>query len=189
MIGKQLNFDGAPMTPLCMIAEKHGTDKFSKHNYTKVYYELLAGRVGSVRRVLEIGIKRGASLRMWAEFFPGAKITGVDIKEKNLFTEDRIATFLGDQMAPSSLTKIGRERGPFDLIVDDGCHHAPHQTSAARWLLPFLAPGGIYIIEDIKHGPVDNPDTIVRRLRGAYECELVFTTDKIDNGMMIIRKR
>ena len=176
------------LTPLCHLAIKHGTDKFSKHGYTSVYYDLLAKRV--VSKVLEIGIKRGASLRMWEEFFPDASITGIDLKPRNLFHEGRIISFLADQNRAETLVPIAMVRGPFDLIVDDGTHHYEHQIVSIGALLPFLAQGGIYIIEDIKHAPADadNLAKIVRCLPKGFKPELILTNDMVDSGLMVIER-
>jgi hypothetical protein len=46
----------------------------------------------------------------------------------------------------TAITELG---GNFDLIIDDADHVPAHQISAALTLLPFLAPGGTYVIEDV----------------------------------------
>jgi len=177
------------MTPLCHLAEKYGTDKFSKHRYTQIYFELIGARAASVWHVLEIGIKRGASLRMWEEFFPRAAILGIDSKHKNLITEGRIRSAWGDQSRPSTLVAAVEGAGPFDLIVDDGSHAAWHQTTAMVTLIHYLAPGGVYVIEDVKHGPNDQPETIVAQVPAEFESRMVLTTAEWDSGLLVIQRR
>lgn len=66
-----------PVTELCQLGRKHGTDK-SQHGYTKLYYCIMKEyRMYSVN-LFEIGICVGASLKMWEEFFPNGKIFGID---------------------------------------------------------------------------------------------------------------
>ena len=64
-------------TPLCKLALKYRSDKCpkrGKHTYTPYYYDLLKNKKRSTKKVLEIGIGKGASLKMWRDFFPNAKI-------------------------------------------------------------------------------------------------------------------
>jgi hypothetical protein len=39
--------------------------------------------------------------------------------------------------------------GSPDIIIDDGSHVASHQKISFETLFPLLAPGGIYVIEDM----------------------------------------
>ena len=152
------------MTILCELADKHMTDKGGQstvyggypgdtcHNYTPAYHELLGHRREQVRRVLEVGVNAGSSLRMWAEYFPAAQVIGLDIRPEVLFTADRIRCYLADQGNAGSLRAAVEAAGGggFDLIVDDGSHEDHHQVITAETLLPYLAPGGVYVIEDIR---------------------------------------
>ncbi len=151
------------MTPLCELALKYGTDKVKEHangtghNYTPFYYELLKDR--KIQSVLEIGIcsnkvYTGPSLRMWADFFPEAQIWGFDNCPWVMVNEGRIKSVLGDQSKYADLAKItGQE---YDLIIDDGSHEPAHQILTANDLAPCLYAGGLYIIEDIRHGEKEN---------------------------------
>lgn len=152
------------MTLLCDLAAKYGTDKAWPHRYTPVYHEILAPRVESVRRVLEIGIcvtrdikngRTGASLFMWEEFFPNAQIYGIDIDRASMVNKGRISSYWGDQGDEASLhVAVEGMGGPgFDVIVDDGSHDPVLQLAAARTMLPMLNVGGTYFIEDIYVDP------------------------------------
>jgi hypothetical protein len=151
-------------TPLCELAYKWGSDKVGHHEYTATYYDLLKERRYTTKRVLEIGIghpgcmghispnyRIGASLYMWQEFFPNALVYGFDIRPDTMIAAGRIKTFLCDQGDPSSITQASLAAGGhFDLIVDDGSHQPAHQINSMNVLLPQLAAGGLYIIEDIE---------------------------------------
>jgi|ERR1035437_2727524 predicted O-methyltransferase YrrM len=139
-------------TPLCRLAAKWDCDKtpLIRHGYTPYYDSLLRGR--QVGRVLEIGVAGGASMRMWKEYFclPPAEIFGIDNDPSHIFQADHIHTVLCDAGDSSGLAAVATEfGGGFDLILDDGSHYPDQQVAAFRALLPFLAPGGIYIIEDV----------------------------------------
>ena len=68
---------------------------------------------------------------------------------------------IGDQGSEEDLLRFIKEAGAddgangFNLIVDDGSHRNAHQLESFRVLFEHgLAPGGIYVIEDI-----ESPDT------------------------------
>ena len=136
------------MTPLCEIALKTGTDKVHL-GYTPLYHEWLKDE--PVRRMLEIGVWRGYSLRMWRDFFPMAQVYGLDLSPRFMVHgEPRIKTAVCDQGNEASLALAAANfGGGFDLIVDDGSHEPTHQVASCRALLPFLRPGGMYVIEDV----------------------------------------
>jgi hypothetical protein len=140
-------------TPLCALAEKHGTDKRPEplgHGYTHYYHSLFAGWEESVHKVMEIGIDVGASLRMWEEYFPNAMIFGLDCDRTKLFSSPRIECFLCDQSDRVSLRDAAFRVGDgFDFILDDGSHQPRHQIESAREFVPLLSPSGIYVIEDV----------------------------------------
>jgi hypothetical protein len=50
--------------------------------------------------------------------------TGLDINalSAGLFVDDRAALYHGSQLNASLLRKIIAERGPFDVVIDDGGH-------------------------------------------------------------------
>lgn len=138
------------MTPLCELAKKYGTDKCVPHNYTPLYYRLLRDRVERVKKVLEVGIGRGArSLKMWEEFFPNAQIFGVDTDRPASLNHGRVKSFRLDQTNRDEMQKLGRKFGKFDVIVEDGDHKPSSQIAAMHSLLPFLTDDGLYFLEDV----------------------------------------
>jgi hypothetical protein len=139
------------------IALRTGTDKEGVHSYTAAYERHLRHLRDSPIRLLEIGVggyadpaKGGESLRMWKEYFPRAEIVGIDIHDKAALAEQRIAIVRGDQSDPDFLARVGREFGPFDVIIDDGSHYSAHVIASFVGLFPFLADGGIYVVEDLQ---------------------------------------
>ena len=112
------------------------------------YYELLKDK--NIRKVLELGIQTGASLRMWRDFFPKAQIYGIDIAEETLIQEERITTYLCDETKEKDLRDVIEKIGTdIDLFIDDGSHRSNHQIFTAKILRPLLKDD-IYIIEDVK---------------------------------------
>ncbi|MEY2420244.1 MAG: hypothetical protein QOI95_311 [Acidimicrobiaceae bacterium] len=86
---------------------------------------------------------------MWRSFFPYAEIIGVDLYEKRLPAEDRISMLVGDQGDRNFLERLGAERGPFGLVIDDGSHRGDHINLTFETLWPHVGPGGLYVIEDL----------------------------------------
>lgn len=98
------------------------------------------------KRVLEIGVQGGGSLKIWRDFFPEAEIVGIDIDPLCKEHEgDHITVQIGSQ----SDVKFLESLGDFDIIIDDGGHTMSQQQISMKWLLPQLREGGVYVIEDL----------------------------------------
>ncbi len=156
------------MSRLEELARKYGADKFYSHSYIGLYDELFADR--DIRKVLEIGIgfedlmtpfvpfyTHGASLHMWAEYWPEAKIYACDIREDTLINDGRIHSMVCDQSDSKSVRRMLAEFGSdFDIVIDDGSHQLEDQVISARVIVPELKEGALYVIED-----VGNPDAVM----------------------------
>src|SRR5262245_10917439 len=142
------------LDPLTVLAIKHGTDKWGPHFYTPVYHSLFAHLREKPIRLLEVGIGGygsttvgGASLAMWAEYFPQGHIVGIDVSPKRLALDARVTTLVGSQDDPAFLARVSDEHGRFDIIIDDGSHVPQHVAATFHILFPRLADGGLYVIE------------------------------------------
>jgi Methyltransferase domain len=133
------------------LAHRHKTDKRSgRHGYAEMYDNALQSRRDDALKLLEIGIHRGSSLRMWADYFPQGEIHGIDIVESaRQHAAERIKVHIGDASQQEVLAPIVAEVGAFDVIIDDGSHRYEHQYPSLMALWPHLAPGGVYAIEDL----------------------------------------
>jgi hypothetical protein len=118
------------------------------HFYTLRYHELLSSIREQAQRVLEVGIERGASLKMWRDYFPNAVIHGVDIADcrEALDGEPRIAVHIGDVGSPVVRASL-IAAGPFDVVIDDGSHELVHMRDTCLSLYPVTR--WLYIIEDV----------------------------------------
>ena len=140
------------MDNLDAIGRKHGTDKASTgHNYLAFYEEYLRNRRDLPIKILEIGVLNGASLATWRDYFPHASIVGADINPAaKRFERDRVKIELLDQSNVEELTRLAVKHGPFDLVIEDGSHLWEHQITTLRVMFPFVAPDGLYILEDLQ---------------------------------------
>ena len=153
------------MSILDTLGCRHGTEKGSnafgcKHNYLPFYEQFLAPLRDQPITLLEIGVDRGNSLRMWRDYFLQARIVGMDCADLRHLAEDRIEIEIGDQNSPEDLDRIATQYGPFDVIVDDAGHNPPSQVFCYRHMLNHVKPGGFYILEDLvgMDGPFPSAD-------------------------------
>ena len=128
---------------------KNLTDKVHHHRYDRFYPIFLESFRNQEFNMLEIGIYRGGSLSLWKEYFPNAKIYGVDVNLN--WQDDRCVIYKFDQSNSDDLKKLTKTIPTCKLVVDDGSHQPHHQLITFLELFENLLDyGGIYIIEDIE---------------------------------------
>ena len=100
--------------------------------------------------ILEIGIAKGGSLRMWKNYFSSeSKIVGIDINpECKKFEKDNIKTYIGNQTDVNFLSSVIKDIGKPDIIIDDGGHTSNQQIISFNFLFSRLNDKGIYLVED-----------------------------------------
>lgn len=122
----------------------HQTDKAFAHQYCDFYEQHLPKPEEFKGRLLEIGVKDGASLRMWRDYYRDAKeIVGIDITPAL-----RIPGCTILQMDSADVYAL-QSLGKFDIVIDDGSHMTRDQQAALMALWPMLNKGGIFIMEDL----------------------------------------
>lgn len=120
-------------------------DKGSVHSYIELYEEILAPYRDVALNMLEIGVAKGYSLRMWREYFhEGCDVHGIDIKKIPLIDETLNVSYGDSQDAA-----LWADWGPVDVIIDDGDHSTKGQFETALVWLPKVRRGGVYLIEDV----------------------------------------
>jgi len=136
--------------------------------YLTVYEPYLTPLTESTTSLLELGVNRGGSLELWAEFFPNATVVGIDIKDiieidqdrkpifkdgrpvLKTFSSSRIVSKMGSQADEAFLTGLSADYAPrgWDIIIDDCSHVGSLSLQSFLILFPLLKIGGLYIIED-----------------------------------------
>lgn len=122
------------------VFEKYGSDK-AEHGYHEFYAKWLPK---NPKRILEIGVKEGASIRAWREIFPEAEVHGLDLFKEFPIPDIPGAVFhQGDQTDYQLLKQLRKYE--FDMIIDDGSHNSRDQ------LITFfgLFTGQKYFVEDL----------------------------------------
>lgn len=147
------------------IAIKHGTDKATRHptgahGYAPVYERAFQALSDQPIKLLEIGVGGGESIKTWLDFFPAAKVFGIDtVKNTNVWNSpatspnERYRFVHGDQSDPVMwkcfLADCG---GSFDIIIDDGGHKNSEIIISFTSMWPQVKAGGFYCIEDLAVG-------------------------------------
>lgn len=123
-------------------------------NKWKHYFEIYDENFSKYRNkeitIIEIGVFRGGSLKLWRNYFGSqAKIIGLDIDPScKQYESENTKVYIGDQKDKNFLRSILIENGSPDIIIDDGGHTSNQQISSFNILFPELKLGGTYLIED-----------------------------------------
>lgn len=142
--------------------EKYDSDKKLMPSYVKNYEKYFFHLVNDKIKLLELGVFKGGSLKMWRDYFEKGAIVGLDMNGIEQEDFNNIVFYQGLQDDKNLLDKIAKENAPngFDVIIDD-CSHIGKHTRTSFWYLfdNYLKPGGIYVIEDWGTGYWENwPD-------------------------------
>lgn len=124
---------------------RYGTDKSTAdHGYCAVYDELFTHLRHEPIQLLELGIHKGASLRMWADYFdhPQRWIYGIDRAPADPCGE-RVLTTVGDQ------AHVPEGDWDLDVIIDDASHISSKTIASFTVWWKLLKPGGYYVAEDL----------------------------------------
>jgi hypothetical protein len=162
---------------------EYPTDKCSSHGYTKIYDQLFSVQREKPVRLLEVGVKKGGSLKLWRDYFSiDSMIYGLDINQgaPQFQYEPNIKVLLGDSRDPLSSVF---ERQCLDIIVDDGYHSLTIQRETFENLSRYLCPSGKYLVEDVID--VDGMKTYLDERR--QSLKYVHHMDKSGQALFIIQ--
>lgn len=168
------------------------TDKGTVHSYLDVYEEILAPYRETAENILEIGVFKGHSLRLWTEYFKGGVI-GVDCHIKphgglaDLTDIVKLGAFniLIFDATNKDIVKEAFKNIKFDVIIEDANHSIEQQVELYNVYKDYLNDGGIYIVEDVQDidstkeifENLDNSKKITildrRNIKGRYDDVLV----------------
>jgi len=121
------------------------TDKGTAHSYIQFYEDLLKPYRDQAIHVLEVGVFEGASLALWRDYFPKARITGVDIVP-NPNPTPGTDFVMGDCLDPATFSGLPS----IDIVIDDATHICENIVATFKVLRPLMNPGGLYVVEDIQ---------------------------------------
>jgi len=136
---------------------QHGCDKASKHKYHTVYEPDFEPLKDKEINILEVGIFKGDSIKVWLDYFPKATIYGIDVftrissKDIEILEHERVKWLKADSTSYGVVNSIKKEwpRIRFDIIIDDGLHTPDANAKTLNNLYPLLKKEGKYYVEDV----------------------------------------
>jgi hypothetical protein len=140
---------------LTKLGQVFGTDKVDVRHirnglaYTDVYEKYLGPWRRRSFTLLELGVHRGDSLRMWNAYLPRATVIGLDLEQ---IAADRASEFdvtIGSQTDADVLGGILDRHPDVRVVIDDASHITALTLASFRYLFPRLPRGSLYVIEDV----------------------------------------
>lgn len=144
-------------TVLERLIDNSRTDKNTIHSYLPLYEKLLTSKKETAKRVLEVGICNGGSIKLWKDFFTNAVVHGVDIIDINtVWSEIKnnrdivLHTSTNAYDNDFVTTNFLNQNIKFDFLLDDGPHTLESMKQFIRLYSQVMADDGILIIEDVQ---------------------------------------
>jgi len=176
------------------------TDKNTTHSYIPLYQELLISKKETAKNVLEVGIHRGGSIKLWSDFFTNATVYGLDIiGVEDIWCElikKNIELYISYDAYDENTFKLNflDKDIKFDFLLDDGPHSLESMEMFIKLYSQVMTDDGILIIEDVqdykwidilKLAVPNNLQKYIkvydlRQNKGRYD-DIVFTIDKRNN--------
>jgi hypothetical protein len=169
----------------------YGTDKGEPKSYIDNFYDENFKKYKDKKITLvEIGVRSGASLKLWSEYFSNkAKIYGLD----NLYDKDihsvpvneewtsasNVEYIVGDAYTQEVCDKLGK----IDILIDDGPHTLESHIKLLELYIPKMNTGGLLIIEDVSYDPNEIYSFVPNHLKdSSYVCDY----GGYDNRLIVI---
>jgi len=139
------------------IADNSRTDKNTVHSYLPLYQQLLNHKKETARHVLDVGIYKGGSIKLWSDFFTNATVYGLDIMDINnvwdeIKNKERIILHTStDAYNHVFFVKNFLDNNiKCDFMLDDGPHNLDSMKKFIQLYSQIMTDDGILIIEDVK---------------------------------------
>jgi len=179
------------------LADGTKTDKNYYHSYLPLYQTLMEHKQLTAKHVLEIGIERGGSIKLWHDFFPHATIEAIDVRPmsdmwEGILNNDRIVLHTSTDAYDFSFFHSLYNQGiKYDVLIDDGPHTLTSMITFLQLYSHLMTDDGILIIEDVQS--IDwipaLADSVPEKFKPFVKCydlrpnknrydDIVFTIDK-----------
>jgi cephalosporin hydroxylase len=139
------------------IIDNDKTDKNTVHSYLDLYQSLFNNKKYTAKNILEIGICKGGSIKLWSDFFINATIYGIDImnltneldyinNKENIILYEKSDAYDYNIFNEKFLNKNIK----FDVMIDDGPHTLESMIQFIKLYSQLMTDDGILIIEDVQ---------------------------------------
>ena len=142
---------------LSQIVDNTRTDKNTLHSYLNLYDKLLIEKKDTARRILEIGIQRGGSIKLWHDYFTNSEIHALDEMDatavwEELLQKERILLYTNINAYSNEFVKKNfyEKNLKFDFLIDDGPHTLQSMIDFIKLYSPLMHKEGVLIIEDVQ---------------------------------------
>lgn len=174
----------------------YGSDKGSVHSYLPLYEQILAPYRDTALNVLEIGIFKGDSLRLWESYFTKANVHGIDCDEqphggmadlRPMIETGQHHIHIMDATDEVKIKEVFRDT-KWDVIWDDAAHHIEQQVQLINVFKNRMNKGAIYIIEDVQD--IDKDKWIFDSMSGNFTVDILDcrnTKRRYDDCLVILK--
>ncbi len=142
-----------------------------QHDWEFTQLLLLAGRP---KRVLELGVWQGGTLRQWADI--GGSVVGVDMaltENARRLESARVTLFEGNTHDPQMIRRCA-DLGPYDVVFVDADHAAHAAREDWQNYSGMVKAGGIFAFHDIRrteHATLDGLWSEIKSTAGMKTTE------------------
>jgi len=169
---------------------EYGTDKGDPKSYIEEFYQKTFEPLRDKEITLvEIGVRSGASMKLWKEFFSKANIIGIDNLQDHNDNQTPInQDWISDGVKFIDSNAYSEEifdklKTNIDILIDDGPHTLESHIQLLQMYIPKMNVGGIIIIEDISYEPNNLYDYVPNHLKEkSYVCDY----GGYDNRLIVI---
>lgn len=158
------------------------TDKDTHHNYLQTYSELFQIYEKEPITLLEVGVYKGGSLRLFEDYFINATIIGYDIKDWGDINCTR-ATRIIKNFSEVSAAELPNN---ITIAIEDGAHDLNSQIEFVQKVRPKMVKEGIMVIEDIFTRDIQQMKDKLRSMNISFEIFVSFPPKDEDNDNLFI---
>ena len=142
---------------LIELVDNTKTDKNTTHSYLDLYQTLLESKKFTAKNVIEVGVERGGSIKLWSDFFINAIIFGLD-----MMSPDNVWEGIKNNQKIILHTQTDAYNEVFfkntfldknikcDFMIDDGPHTLDSMKKFIALYSQIMTDDGILIIEDVQ---------------------------------------
>jgi hypothetical protein len=142
---------------LLELVDNSRTDKNTVHSYLELYQNLLINKKDTAKNVLEVGILKGGSIKLWSDFFINANVYGIDIMKidkvwKGIKNKNNIILHTSSDAYNDNffINNFLNKNIKYDFMLDDGPHTLESMKKFIKLYSQIMTDDGILIIEDVQ---------------------------------------